>query len=54
MVSVWDDVKVLETDSGDDFLKIFYLFMRDTERESEAETQAERKAGSMQGARCGT
>ena len=27
---------------------IYYLFMRDTERE--AETQAEREAGSMQGA----
>ena len=33
------------------FLNIlFYLFMRDTEREREAETQAEGEAGSMQGA----
>ena len=30
------------------FLKIIYLFMRDTERE------AEREAGSMQGALCGS
>ena len=28
--------------------------MRDAQREREAETQAEGKAGSMQGARCGT
>ena len=32
--------------------KIFYLFMRDTQRE--AETQAEGEAGSMQGVGCGT
>ena len=34
------------------FLKIFYLFIHETERE--AEIQAEREAGSMEGARCGT
>ena len=34
------------------FFKIFYLFMRDTERE--AETQAAGETGSMQGAQCGT
>ena len=38
------------------FLKRFYLFIGDTqkEREREAETQAEGEAGSTQGARCGT
>ena len=34
------------------FCKIFYLFMRDTERE--AETQAEGESGSPWGAQCGT
>ncbi|XP_077772237.1 suppressor of tumorigenicity 7 protein-like isoform X6 [Canis aureus] len=33
---------------------LFYLLMRDTEREREAETQAEEEAGSMQGTRRGT